>query len=34
MAYFGKFGRWPTLEEAKKFEKTLDIEPLVKESKE
>lgn len=34
VAFFGKFGRWPTLEEAKKFEKTLDIEPLVKASEE
>jgi hypothetical protein len=30
VAFFGKYNRWPTLEEAKKFDKTLDVEPLVK----
>jgi hypothetical protein len=34
VAFFGKYNRWPTLEEAKKFDKTLDIEPLVKKSEE
>jgi hypothetical protein len=28
--FFAKYGRWPSLEEAKEFEKTLDIQPLVK----
>jgi hypothetical protein len=32
VAFFGKYNRWPSLEEAKKFEETLNIEPLVKES--
>jgi hypothetical protein len=31
VAFFGKFGRWPTLEEAIEFDKTLDVEPLTKE---
>ena len=28
--YFAKYGKWPSLAEAKEFEKTMDIEPLVK----
>jgi len=32
VAFFHKFGRWPTLEEAKEFDKTLDVEPLIKKS--
>jgi len=31
-AFFHKYGRWPTLEEAIEFDKTLDVEPLVKAS--
>jgi hypothetical protein len=34
VAFFGKFGRWPSLEEAKKFDRTLKLEPLVKASEE
>jgi hypothetical protein len=34
VAFFHKYGRWPTLEEAIEFDKTLDVEPLVKESAE
>jgi hypothetical protein len=34
IAFFHKFGRWPTLEEAIEFDKTLDVEPLVKASAE
>ena len=26
--FFAKYGRWPSLEEAKRFEKTLDVQPL------
>jgi hypothetical protein len=32
VAFFHKHGRWPTLEEAIEFDKTLEVEPLVKES--
>ena len=32
IAFFHKFGRWPTLEEAIEFDKTLDVEPLTKAS--
>jgi hypothetical protein len=32
IAFFHKFGRWPTLEEAIEFDKTLDVEPLIKKS--
>jgi len=28
--FFGKYGRWPSLEEAIEFEKTLDIKPFIK----
>jgi len=28
--YFAKYGKWPSLEQAKEFEKTMDIEALVK----
>jgi hypothetical protein len=28
--FFAKYGRWPSLEEAKEFEKTLDIPLLIK----
>jgi hypothetical protein len=34
IAFFHKFGRWPTLEEAIEFDRTLDVEPLVKKSAE
>jgi hypothetical protein len=34
VAFFHEFGRWPTLEEAIEFDKTLDVEPLVKEREE
>ena len=34
IAFFHKFGRWPTLKEAIEFDKTLDVEPLIKESEE
>ena len=34
VAFFHTFGRWPTLKEAIEFDKTLDVEPLVKESAE
>ena len=32
IAFFYKHGRWPTLPEAIEFDKTLDVEPLVKAS--
>ena len=32
VAFFYKHGRWPTLPEAIAFDKTLDVEPLVKAS--
>ena len=32
IAFFHKHGRWPTLQEAIKFDKTLDVEPLIKAS--
>jgi hypothetical protein len=32
VAFFYKHGRWPTLKEAIEFDKTLDVEPLIKES--
>jgi hypothetical protein len=28
--FFAKYGRWPSLEEAKEFEKTMDVQLLVK----
>ena len=28
--FFGKYGRWPLNEELEEFEKTLDIQPIVK----
>jgi hypothetical protein len=31
VAFFGKFGRWPSMKEAIEFDTTLDVEPLVKE---
>jgi hypothetical protein len=34
IAFFHKFGRWPTQKEAIAFDKTLDVEPLVKASEE
>ena len=34
VAFFHKFGRMPTPEETIKFDKTLDVEPLVKKSEE
>ena len=34
VAFFYKHGRWPTLPEAIEFDKTLDVEPLIKASAE
>jgi hypothetical protein len=34
VVFFGKFGRWPSMKEAIEFDKTLDVEPLVKASEE
>jgi hypothetical protein len=28
--FFEKYGRWPSLEEAKEFDKTLEVKPLIK----
>lgn len=30
--FYGKYGRWPLNEELEEFEKTLEVEPLVKEN--
>jgi hypothetical protein len=32
VAFFYKHGRWPTLKEAIEFDKTIDVEPLIKAS--
>ena len=30
--FYYKYGRWPTMEECLEFEKTIEVEPLIKES--
>jgi hypothetical protein len=32
IAFFHKYGRWPSLEESKEFDKTIPVEPIIKES--
>jgi hypothetical protein len=30
VVFFERYGRWPTLEEAKEFDKTIEVKPLIK----